>query len=62
MDTGRPIYIGEGFIPQIEAAANKYVYGNSRPSLPLFQKIMSDMADKAQSDTGNKLINLAWAA
>lgn len=54
-------YIGEGVIPQIEAAANKYVYGNM-PSLPLFNQIMSDMADKAQSDTGNKLIDLAWVA
>lgn len=26
------------------------------PSLPLFNQIMSDMADKAQSDTGNKWI------
>lgn len=32
------------------------------PSLPLFNQIMSDMADKAQSDTGNKLIDLAWVA
>ena len=55
------IYIGEGFIPQVEAAANKYVYSN-KPNLQLFNLIMNDMSDKAQSDTGNKLINLAWAA
>lgn len=54
-ETGRPIYIGEGLIPQIEAAANKYVYSNN-PTLPLFNQIMGDMADKAQSDTGNKWI------
>lgn len=54
-ETGRPIYIGEGLIPQIEAAANKYVYTN-KPNLQLFNMIMSDMADKAQNDTGNKLI------
>ena len=54
-DTGRPIYIGEGLIPQIEAAANKYCYSN-KPNLQLFNMIMSDMADKAQSDTGNKFI------
>ena len=54
-ETGRGIYIGEGLIPQIEAAANKYVYSNN-PTLPLFNQIMSDMADKAQSDTGNKWI------
>lgn len=50
-ETGRPIYIGDGLIPQIEAAANKYCYSN-RPNLQLFNLIMSDMADKAQSDTG----------
>lgn len=54
-DTGRPIYIGEGFIPQIEAAANKYFYSN-KPNLQLFNLIMSDMSDKAQSDTGNKWV------
>lgn len=54
-ETGRPIYIGEGLIPQIEAAANKYCYSN-KPNLQLFNMIMSDMADKAQSDTGNKFI------
>lgn len=51
-DTQRPIYIGEGAIPQIEAAANKYVY-NDKPTLPLFNMIMADMSDKCQSDTGN---------
>lgn len=51
--TGRPLYIGEGLIPQIEAAANKYVYVN-KPSLPFFNMIMSNMADKADSDTGGK--------
>ena len=54
-DTGRPIYIGEGFIPQVEAAANKYFYSN-KPNLQLFNLIMSDMSDKAQSDTGNKWV------
>jgi hypothetical protein len=54
-ETGRPIYIGEGFIPQVEAAANKYCYSN-KPNLQLFNLIMNDMADKAQSDTGNKWV------
>jgi hypothetical protein len=54
-DTNRPIYIGEGLIPQIEAACNKYCY-NNKPTLPLFNQIMSDMADKSQSDTGNKFV------
>ena len=51
-DTNRSIYIGEGFIPQIEAAANKYCYVN-KLHLPMFNQMMSDMADKAQSETGN---------
>lgn len=55
MDTGRPIYIGEGLIPQIEAAANKYCY-SGKLNLPLFNRIMNDMADKAQDDTGNKIV------
>lgn len=54
-DTGRPIYIGEGFIPQVEAAANKYCY-TGKPTLPLFNLIMGDMADKAQEDTGGKWV------
>lgn len=53
--TNRPIYIGEGFIPQIEAAANKYCY-NNKPSVSLFNMIMSDLAEKAQSDTGNNFM------
>lgn len=51
-DTNRPIYIGEGLIPQIEAACNKYAYAG-KPNLQIFNQIMSDMSDKAQSDTGN---------
>ena len=50
--TGRPIYIGQGLIPQIEAAANKYTY-NGKPNLQLFHMIMNDMADKCQEETGN---------
>lgn len=60
-DSSRPIYIGEGLIPQIEAAANKYCY-NNKPNLQLFNLMMADMADKAQSDTGNKLTKSAWVA
>lgn len=52
-DTNRPIYIGEGLIPQIEAAANKFVY-NNKPNLAILQMIMSDLSSKAQADTGNK--------
>lgn len=51
-DTGRPIYIGEGLIPQIEAFASKFVY-NDKPTLQIFNHIMNTMSEKAQSDTGN---------
>ena len=51
-DTGRPIYIGEGLIPQIEAFASKFVY-NNKPTLQIFNHMMNTMAEKAQSDTGN---------
>lgn len=53
-DTNRAIYIGEGLIPQIEAAANKFVY-NNKPNIQLFNTIMGVMAEKAQDDTGNHL-------
>ncbi len=49
------IYVGEGLIPQIEAAANKICYVN-KPNLGVFNLMMSNMADKAQSDTGNKWV------
>lgn len=52
-DTNRPIYIGEGLIPQIESAANKFVY-NNKPTIALFNMIMNNMSEKAQDDTGNK--------
>lgn len=45
------IYIGQGLIPQIEEASNKYVYG--KLNVNIFNQIMQDMSDKAQSDTGN---------
>lgn len=51
-DTGRPIYIGEGLIPQIEAAANKFTYTN-KPTIALLNMIMDKMAEKSQADAGN---------
>lgn len=53
-ETNRPIYIGQGLIPQIEEASNKYVYG--KLNVNIFNQIMQDMSDKAQSDTGNHWI------
>lgn len=54
-DTARPIYIGQGAIPQIEEFADKFVYAG-KPNLQLFNLIMNAMADKAQEDTGNKWV------
>ena len=38
-DTGRPIYIGDGLIPQVERFASKYVY-NNKPTVDIFNTIM----------------------
>lgn len=45
-DSNRPIYIGEGLIPQIEAAADKFFY-NNKPYLQLFRQIMDALAAKS---------------
>lgn len=61
-DTGRPIYIGDGLIPQVERFASKYVY-NNKPTVDVFNTIMQTMNEKAEKPTGNKLtIHIAWAA
>lgn len=53
--TGRPIYVGEGLIPQIESFASKFVY-NDKPTLQTFNYMMNTMNEKAQSDTGNHYV------
>lgn len=53
--TNRPVYIGEGLIPQIEGAANKYAY-NGKVTLSLLNMILGAMTEKAQDDTGNKFM------
>ena len=61
--TGRPIYIGDGMIPQIERFASKYA-GN-RVTVNTFHHIISVMAEKAESPTGNHFCFMvnekAWA-
>ena len=60
--SGRPIYIGDGLIPQVERFASKYVY-NNKPTVDVFNTIMQSMNEKAEKPTGNKLnIHIAWAA
>lgn len=51
-ETGRPIYIGDGLIPQVERFASKYVY-NNKPSVEVFHTIMQSMNEKAAKATGN---------
>ena len=51
-NTNRPLYIGEGLVPQIEAAANKFVYTN-KPTIQLLHMILSAMNEKSQDETGN---------
>lgn len=59
-DTNRPIYIGEGLIPQVEAFASKFIY-NNKPTLQLFNHIMNTMSEKAQKDTGNHFVIISNA-
>lgn len=60
-DTGRPIYIGDGIIPQIERFASKYAY--NKLTVQAFTTALSMMCEKAENPTGNKSIQIqAWAA
>lgn len=47
----RPIYIGEGLIPQVERYANKYAYNNL--STEVFNTMISMLAEKSDKETGN---------
>ena len=53
-DTGRPIYIGDGIIPQVERFASKYVY--NKLTVNAFQTAISMMNEKAENPTGNKYV------
>lgn len=53
MDTGRPIPIGDGLVPQIERFASKYAY--ARMTLEVFNTIIRTLNEKANKSTGNKL-------
>lgn len=52
-NTQRPIYIGEGLIPQIERMANKFTY-SKKPSVNIFNAMMAKLIDQCDSETGNK--------
>lgn len=45
--TGRPIYIGPGLIPQIEAYADKYAY--NKMTVDVLNTIVTTMAQKANN-------------
>lgn len=51
-DTQRPIYIGDGIIPQVERFASKYAF--AKLSIDVFQTVMATMNEKAAQPTGNK--------
>lgn len=53
-DTGRPIYIGDGIIPQVERFASKYVY--TRLTTEAFNTAMSMMNEKSENPTGNTYV------
>lgn len=49
--TGRPIYIGDGVIPQVERFASKY--SANKVTINTFQQIISTMVEKAEKPTDN---------
>lgn len=51
-NTGRPIYIGDGLIPQVERYADKFVYNEM--SVDFFNMIIDSMVRKADNPIGNK--------
>lgn len=51
-DTGRPIYIGDGIISQIERYAQKYAY--AKLSLNAFDKVLEHLRAKSKKSTGNQ--------
>lgn len=53
-DTGRPIYIGDGIIPQVERFASKYAY--NKLTVDAFTTALRMMVEKAEQPTGNKFI------
>lgn len=49
--TGRPIYIGAGLIPQIEAYADKYAY--NKLTIDVLNTVITTMSQKSTNPTGN---------
>ena len=53
-DTGRPIYIGDGILPQIERYASKYAY--NKLTITVLETAISMLAQKAAQPTGNNFM------
>mgnify|MGYP001026232133 FL=1 len=53
-DTGRPIYIGDGVLPQIERYCGKYIF--NKMTINVFQTAMNEMVQKSEKPIGNKYI------
>lgn len=51
-DTGRPIYIGDGIIPQVERFASKYAF--VKLTIEVFNVVIATLNEKAKNPTGNK--------
>lgn len=51
-DTGRPIYIGDGIIPQVERFASKYAF--AKLTVEVFHTVLATLNEKATNPTGNK--------
>lgn len=49
--TGRPIYVGDGLIPQVERYANKFVY--NKLTIDVIRNMMSSMGEKSDDSMGN---------
>jgi len=50
-DTGRPIYISDGLIPQVEAFASKYAY--NKLTISQLRTAIYALNEKAEKPTGN---------
>lgn len=53
-DTGRPIYIGDGIIPQVERFASKYAF--AKLTVDVFNTALAMLNEKAEQPTGNKYV------
>lgn len=53
-DTNRPIYIGEGLIPQVEAYCSKYAY--NKLTMSVLKTILQGLNEKAENPTGNTYV------